>query len=112
MKIAIPTRDEKLCNHFGHCDQFFVCDIDETSKKITASEFITPPPHEPGLLPKWLGERAVNVIITGGMGQRAQTLFAQRGIKVFPGAPVQEPTELVKQYLEGTLVYGTNACDH
>ena len=112
MKIAIPVRDNILCNHFGHCEQFYICDVNEDSKEITNFDLITPPPHEPGLLPRWLGEKQVNVIITGGMGQKAQTLFAQKGIKVFPGAPVMEPKELVKTYLEGSLEYGTNACDH
>jgi len=112
MKIAIPTRDNALCNHFGHCDQFYICDADTQSKEITNFELITPPPHEPGLLPRWLGEKKVNVIIAGGMGEKAQQLFAQKGINVFVGAPVLDPKTIVEKYMNNDLISGDNACDH
>jgi len=54
----------------------------------------------------------VNVIIAGGMGQRAQDLFVMQEIKVIVGAPSDEPEALVKKYLAGTLVTGGNVCDH
>jgi Mrp family chromosome partitioning ATPase/predicted Fe-Mo cluster-binding NifX family protein len=112
MKIAIPMAAGKLCMHFGHCEQFALLDIDETKKKITGKQLLTPPPHEPGVLPKWLHEQGATVIIAGGMGQRAQTLFAENGIKVLVGATAEAPEQLVSQYLEGKLVSGTNVCDH
>ena len=112
MKIAIPLADGKLCMHFGHCEQFALVDADEKTKQITGQKMLTPPPHEPGVLPKWLHEQGANVIIAGGMGQRAQTLFADNGIKVVVGAPAQAPEQLVSQYLAGTLVSGANVCDH
>ncbi len=46
------------------------------------------------------------------MGQRAQQLFAQSGVKVVVGAPAETPENLVAAYLDGTLVSGQNACDH
>jgi len=112
MKIAIPVADGKLCMHFGHCEQFALIDVDEKTKTVTGRQFLTPPPHEPGLLPKWLHELGANVIIAGGMGQRAQSLFAENGIKVVVGAPSVSSDKLVGAYLEGTLVSGTNVCDH
>lgn len=111
MKIAIPTAEKKLCMHFGHCDEFAILDVD-SNKKIVKTEYITPPPHEPGLLPKWLHERNVNVIIAGGMGQRAQGLFAENSIQVVTGAPVESPEELAVRFLNGTLETGANTCDH
>jgi ATP-binding protein involved in chromosome partitioning len=112
MKIAIPVNDGVLCQHFGHCQTFAVIDADETSKQITNRQDLTPPPHEPGVLPKWLGELDVNVVIAGGMGQRAQQLFTQSGIKVVIGASSGNPEELVAAYLHGILTTGQNICDH
>lgn len=112
MKIAIPTANEQLCMHFGHCETFAVLTVDEQTKKITEHENLVPPPHEPGVLPAWLGEQNVNVIIAGGMGQRAQQLFTAQNIAVVVGAPAGSPDALVESYLAGTLVSGTNACDH
>ena len=111
-KIAIPLVDGKLSAHFGHCQQFVVVEVDVESKTIKKTELLTPPAHEPGVLPKWLAEMGANVIIAGGMGQRAQQLFTQNNIKVIVGAPDAEPEELVNQYLNGWLVCGTNVCDH
>ncbi|MEX1375916.1 MAG: NifB/NifX family molybdenum-iron cluster-binding protein [Eubacteriales bacterium] len=111
MKIAIPIQNNKLCNHFGHCQQFYICETDKNNA-ITKYELVTPPPHEPGLLPKWLGEKQVQLIITGGMGQRAQGLFAERNIKVCVGAPSIAPDILVEKYLNDELEYGDNVCDH
>jgi predicted Fe-Mo cluster-binding NifX family protein len=112
MKIAIPTAQGNLCMHFGHCETFAVLTIDEQTKKITGRENLVPPPHEPGVLPAWLGEQKVNVIIAGGMGQRAQQLFTEQNIAVVVGATDGTPEELTAAYLAGTLVSGANACDH
>lgn len=112
MKIAIPTANGKLAMHFGHCEKFIVMDIDPDKKVIIGSTELEAPPHEPGLLPPWLAERGVNLIIAGGMGQRAQTLFTEQGITVVVGAPPESPEALAKAYLAGSLETGTNACDH
>jgi len=112
MKIAVPMADGKLCMHFGHCEQFALIDVDETSKRTHAIVYVTPPPHEPGLLPRWLQEQGANVIIAGGMGQRAQGLFAQNGIKVVVGVAMDDPQTVVSAYLSGTLKTGVNTCDH
>ena len=112
MKIAIPLAEEKLAMHFGHCGHFALIDVDETEKKILHREDHVPPAHEPGVLPKWLAEKGANLIIAGGMGQRAQTLFVQSGIKVQVGAPSETPEVIVAAYLDGTLATGVNMCDH
>ena len=75
--------------------QFALVDYDTSENKIVNTEMKTPPQHEPGVLPKWLHEEQANFIIAGGMGTRAQDLFAQNDIKVIVGAPVAKPEELV-----------------
>lgn len=112
MKIAIPLAAGRLSMHFGHCEEFSIVEVDEQSSKIIASKKLQPPGHEPGVLPAWLGEQGVNVIIAGGMGQRAQQLLSQNGIKIVIGAPAQTLDELIKAYLDGTLQTGDNICDH
>ncbi len=110
LKIAIPMAEGMLCNHFGHCEQFALIDLQ--GKNIIQKVMVTPPPHEPGLLPRWLGEKGVNLIIAGGMGQRAVSLFNERGIKVLTGAPQLAPEALIAQYVNQTLITGDNVCDH
>jgi predicted Fe-Mo cluster-binding NifX family protein len=112
MRIAIPLADGKLAMHFGHCASFALLDVNFDEKKILQREDVDAPPHEPGLLPKWLAERGANMIIAGGMGQRAQSLFTENGIDVMLGAPAETPEKLVADYLAGALQSGANVCDH
>jgi ATP-binding protein involved in chromosome partitioning len=112
MKIAVPTAGGMLCMHFGHCEKFVIVDVDDATKTITSKEEVVPPPHEPGLLPKWLHEKGATVIIAGGMGMRAQQLFQQNGIQVIVGAPADHPQTVILSWLKGDLVTGGNVCDH
>ena len=112
MKFAIPVTNGKLSSHFGHCEQFAVIDTDDNNKTIKNTEYHSPPAHEPGAFPKWLSGMSVDIIIGGGMGQRAQQLFTQNNIIVIVGAPDDTPEKLVEQYLNGTLHCGQNVCDH
>jgi len=112
MRIAVPLAQGKMSLHFGHCDQFAIFDIDDNLKKVINRKDETPPSHEPGVLPRWLHENNVSVIIAGGMGQRAQQLFAQNDVNVVTGASSGSPEELVSAYLQDTLETGDNICDH
>jgi predicted Fe-Mo cluster-binding NifX family protein len=110
MKIAIPMANGRLTAHFGHCQEFALVEVE--GNEIRKKEMLVPPPHEPGVLPNWLHQLGADVIIAGGMGQRAVGLFEERGIKVFTGAPALAPEELVNSYLNNTLMTGANLCDH
>jgi predicted Fe-Mo cluster-binding NifX family protein len=112
MRIAIPMADGRLAQHFGHCEKFALVDVDPVTKEITASTEVEAPEHQPGLLPPWLKERGVNLIIAGGMGSRAHSLFQATSIEVLTGALAETAAILVRQYLDGKLVTGENACDH
>ena len=112
MRIALPLANGKLAMHFGHCELFALIDVDEDGRKILRREELVPPVHEPGVLPRWLAENKADVIIAGGMGRRAQDLFARSGIGVCVGAGSEDPEKLVAAYLEGTLSFGENICDH
>jgi predicted Fe-Mo cluster-binding NifX family protein len=110
MKFAVPMANGKLTSHFGHCQEFALLTVEKD--QIKNQEILEPPPHEPGVLPKWLADLEVNVVIAGGMGQRALSLLGERGIKVVTGAPSLTPEELVHSYLANRLVSGPNLCDH
>ncbi|NLB64773.1 MAG: ATPase [Fibrobacter sp.] len=110
MKIAIPLAEGKLTAHFGHCQTFALVDVQD--KKITQINELEPPPHEPGVLPRWLHEQEVSHVIAGGLGNRAQKLLKDQGITVMVGAPEAEAKELVQRYLNGTLMLGKNSCNH
>ncbi|MBA7570901.1 hypothetical protein ES708_12657 [subsurface metagenome] len=111
MKIAVPLVQGNLSMHFGHCDSFAIMDVDQDGK-VTHRIDLIPPPHEPGVLPSWLHSQSVTHIIAGGMGSRAQGLFAENSISVIVGAPDKNPEELASMCVIGTLDNGDNVCDH
>lgn len=108
-RFAIPVADGILTLHFGHAKQFAI--IDTEGKTIQGTKHMTPPPHAPGVLPKWMQELGVKIIIAGGMGARALQLFSENGIHVETGAPTLPPETLVTHYLNNTLLTASNACD-
>jgi len=108
--IVVPVTGGKLAAHFGHCEQFAFMEIQDS--KIIGTEMRTPPAHEPGVIPQWLHEQGADVVIVGGMGERAQDLLREKGIEVVIGAPMDSPESLANQYLAKTLVAGANICDH
>jgi ATP-binding protein involved in chromosome partitioning len=112
MRIAIPIADGRLAQHFGHCERFALVDIDQATRATTGATEVPAPEHQPGLLPPWLKERGVNLVIAGSMGARAHSLFQAASIEVLTGAPSESPQTLVRQYLDGKLVTGENGCDH
>ena len=112
MRIAIPITAGRLCMHFGHCKQFALVDIAANGGKATQTTRVTSPPHEPGLLPRWLHQQGATVIIAGGIGQRARQLLDENGVTVVVGAPAEAPEALVSAYLNGTLQCSGNTCGH
>lgn len=112
LKVAIPMSDGLLDLHFGHCDLMQVYEADRDARSFGNPSLLVPPPHEPGLLPQWLAERGIGMIIAGGMGSKARELFAARGIETITGAPCKAPSDLVQDWLDGTLETGPNNCDH
>lgn len=108
--IAIPVSSNCLCQHFGHCEKFAVFTTENNT--ITKEIYLTPPPHEPGVLPAWLASKGVTHVIAGGMGQRAISLFNSHNITVFTGVEEKPPKALVEEFLSDKLTVGVNACDH
>jgi predicted Fe-Mo cluster-binding NifX family protein len=109
-KIAIPTTNGELSAHFGHCEKFAIYEV--TEDKVIKEEFVKPPPHEPGSHPAFLRELGCTSIIAGGMGSRAQQLFAQNNIEVIIGLKSDNLIGLVQTYISEGLKSGDNLCDH
>ena len=107
MKIAISTDGELVSAHFGRCPSFTIVEFE--GDKVISNNMIDNPGHHPGFLPQFLKEKGVDTIIAGGMGQRAQMLFDETGIKTIMGIS-GTVAEVVKQTAEGTLQGGESLC--
>jgi len=110
MKIAVASEKEMITGHFGHCENFNIYDVE--NNKVVEATSIPNPGHRPGYLPKYLSERNINVIISGGMGGAAVEIFNDNNIEVVIGT--QGPAlEAVEKYLKGELESTGSIChDH
>ena len=100
MKIAVACEKEMVTEHFGHCLNFNIFEVQDS--KIVKSESIENPGHKPGFLPNFLNDLGVNVIISGGMGGGAVDIFNEKGIQVVVGAS-GEARAAANAFLQGEL---------
>jgi len=110
-RIAVPINENGILDeHFGHCKYFAIIDVQEN--KIGAQEIVQPPAHEPGLLPKWLADKGVTDVLAGGIGNRAIQNFNNHNINVVAGAPALPSQELVTGFIDNSITFSSNCCDH
>jgi predicted Fe-Mo cluster-binding NifX family protein len=107
MRIAIAGEGNKVTEHFGHCVNFLLFDVE--NGQITKEESITNPGHKPGFLPNYLADRGVNVIISGGMGGGAVEIFNERNVEVVVGAR-GDARIAAESYLKGELRTTGSVC--
>jgi predicted Fe-Mo cluster-binding NifX family protein len=112
MKIAIPVENGRLHSHFGGSRHFAIVEVDPDTKGTVRAETLPAPEHQPGAFPRWLRELGVEVVIVGGIGQRALTLFGQNGINVVAGQAGQTVENLVAACLNGGLSAQLEGCAH
>ena len=86
MKIALPTCQNQIDEHFGHCEHFTVFTIDD-QKKITAEEKIASPAGCgcKSDIAQVLAQQGVKIMLAGNMGQGAVNVLNEHGISVMRG---------------------------
>jgi len=110
MRVAFPTNDRSTVEeHFGHAKEFAFANV--KNGKVVSTEFLTPPPHAPGVIPAFVGDKGATAIITGGMGGMAINLFKERGVEVILGAR-GTIEETLTTYISGNLASSGSACEH
>jgi len=107
MRIAIAAEGKHVSPHFGHCEYFLV--VDTNGKEVVGRRMLQTPPHQPGAIPQFLAHEGVKLVITGGMGQNAQTFFEGNGIEVITGCS-GTIEDVLQTYLDGELVSSGSVC--
>jgi predicted Fe-Mo cluster-binding NifX family protein len=117
MKICFTSDENRglestMSYHFGHCPYFVIVDVEDNVVKNV--ETIPNPyaeSHNPGDLPRFMKEKGVNVIITGGMGPRAQAFFEDYGITPVIGA-YGRVKDVLEEYLHGEVRFAAVEEEH
>ncbi len=108
MRIVVSSdSDEALdcsvSHHFGRCPYFTVINIE--NNEILNAEAVENPffsSHSPGQVPDFIESLGADIMIAGGMGGRAISIFNSYGIKCSTGA-TGSVRRAVTQYLSGSL---------
>ena len=116
-RVAVASEDDRLLDapvsaHFGRCPYYTIVTLD--GDRIQGVESVENPFYnahgQPGQVPAFIRDQKANVIIAGGMGQRAAGFFQEFGIDAVTGA-TGSVSAAVKEYLSGTI-QGTTPCNH
>ena len=110
MKIAIPTREGRVDDHFGHCEMYTVLSIDENNQ-IKQTENV-PSPQGCGCksnIASILRQQGVSVMLAGNMGNGALNVLNHHGIDVVRGCS-GEINAVVEAYLGGTMTDSGEGC--
>ncbi|HAN19409.1 MAG: dinitrogenase iron-molybdenum cofactor biosynthesis protein [Bacteroidetes bacterium GWC2_33_15] len=112
MKIAIPTRNNVVDGHFGHCEFYTIYTIDN-NKNITNKE-IMESPQGCGCKSNIAGvlkQDGVSIMLAGNMGEGAFQMLNRFGIDVVRGCN-GDTDKLVKEYLEDKIIDNGVLCAH
>ena len=107
MKVSISTDGEHVSAHFGRCPSFTLAVISDGREQERS--VVPNPGHHPGSLPLFLKQRGVDCVVAGGMGQRAQMLFNEVGIRTVVGI-TGTVDDVVRKLAEGTLQGAESLC--
>ena len=112
MKIAVPSRDGQVDEHFGHCKEFLVYRLENGSLIDEAS---IPSPQGCGCktgISAELARSGVSHLVAGNMGEGAVRVLTSHGIKVIRGAS-GEARAAVQAFVQGSLLdSGTGCAEH
>ncbi|MBQ9137596.1 MAG: NifB/NifX family molybdenum-iron cluster-binding protein [Alistipes sp.] len=85
MKIAVPTREGVVDNHFGHCDHYTIYTVE--GGQIVGSSTL-PSPQGCGCksgIALTLQQMGVEVMLAGNMGEGAKSKLESHNIRVIRG---------------------------
>lgn len=112
MKIAIPTRNDQVDDHFGHCEYYSIFEV-SADKQILSKELFDAPKVcgcKSGIATVLAG-KGVKTLLAGNMGTGAVNKLQEAGLEVIRGC--QGPVdELVNAYMHEGLKDSGLSCSH
>ena len=109
MRIAVTYENGEVFQHFGHTETFKVYEVQDG--RVVSDQIIGTNGSGHGALATLLADRAVDVLICGGIGGGAQAALAEQDIELCAGAS-GSADEAVAAYLKGELINTGANCDH
>jgi predicted Fe-Mo cluster-binding NifX family protein len=110
MKIAVPSRQNQVDEHFGHCEYFTVFTVNDRNE-ITAEETLSSPENCgcKSNIAQTLAQMGVRMMLAGNMGQGAVNVLNSCGIEVLRGCS-GSVKQVAEHWLSGNLSDSGVAC--
>jgi len=110
MKIALPSRQNLIDDHFGHCEHYTIFTIDN-NKEIVSQEKLASPAGCgcKSNIAQTLSEMGVEIMLAGNMGEGAINVLRSAGIEVLRGCS-GDVKETTLNWLNGSLVDSGDSC--
>jgi predicted Fe-Mo cluster-binding NifX family protein len=111
MKIALPSRQSQVDEHFGHCEYFTVFTVDDRNE-IMSEETVSSPANCgcKSNIGQTLAQMGVRMMLAGNMGQGAVNVLNNCGIDVLRGC-TGDVKKVAEHWLSGNLKDSGIACD-
>ena len=110
MKIALPSRQNIIDDHFGHCEYFTVFTVND-NKEIISEETIASPAGCgcKSNIAQTLSEIGVKIMLAGNMGEGAVRVLNNSGIEVLRGCSGDIKT-VALSWIDGNLKDSGDSC--
>ncbi len=110
MKIALPSNQNKIDSHFGHCEYFTIFTVDE-NRAIISEETVKSPAGCgcKSNIAQTLAQMGVKVMLAGNMGAGAVNVLRHHGIEVLRGCS-GDVRAAADKWIEGNLVDSGVGC--
>ncbi|MBO5832514.1 MAG: NifB/NifX family molybdenum-iron cluster-binding protein [Alistipes sp.] len=111
MKIAVPTRDGVIDDHFGHCAYYTIFEI-ENNEIVNSSRLESPQGCgcKSGIAAD-MEAMGISVMLAGNMGEGAKNKLESHNIKVVRGCRGNIEM-VVRAYLIGLIKDSGEGCSH
>ena len=110
--IAIPTRDGRVDDHFGHCAYYTIYHLNDDNKVVIQERLDSPQGCGcKSNIASLLREMGVTLMLAGNMGDGAFRKLSEQQIEVVRGCH-GKVEDVLAQHLAGKLSDSQETCDH
>ena len=110
MKLAVTYENGQIFQHFGHCQNFKIYEVE--ANQVKSASVVNAGGNGHGALAAFLKSQGVGALICGGIGAGAKKALAEAGIALYPGVTGSADSS-VEALLNGKLVFHPDVmCNH
>ena len=111
-KIVIPTREDMVDDHFGHCAYYTVVTLDEQNQIVNQERLDSPEGCGcKSNIASVMQEMGITLMLAGNMGMGAYNKLSAHGISVIRGCH-GKVDDVLRSYQNGELQDSLESCDH